>query len=359
MNLFAPRLIGLLCAIAVSATTVSSSVYAGSRLVSVEENDNVEVKETVSYLAYNTVESTGKKNVPLFMDGFEYHIARDNENGRRIFIDNGWSGAKAVNLTGSHAGYLYTVDRIPGYTGKFPGKNSKYVLAVEGRPSLFNTQTDFWLQYGYGKGGDKIPGDVWFQFWMYINYYDDPKDKEDQLSHFGMKGKIIYPTKEGYPTRSGLWMLGCCSFSYEPYGKDLGDATTDIYMHLADYEYMNVQHRSGKRRWKIGQTDLSERIGPNKWILVKLHIDTSTTSGKYEQWLKPLGGEWTKTAEWIDGVTPFFEWKIPASEVGGHRAFRMPTTFNNCRKRNKNCDFWLYIDDFVMSDSEASLPKYE
>ncbi len=294
---------------------------------------------------------------PVLFDDFEYVVRRDDQDGRQKFMsEGGWSGAKAENLTGSHAGYLYTVDRIPGYAGKFPGKKSSRVLAIEGRPSTFNTQTDFYLQYGFN--GQTIPADVWFQFWMYINNYDDPDNKEDQISHFGAKGKIIYPTKEGYPTHSGLWMLGCCRSSYEPFMKDLGDASSSIFIHLADYELIDYRSRSGKRTWKLGQTDLSEQLTENHWMLVKFHIDTSTTSGKFEQWIKPMNGNWTKTAEWIDGVTPNFKWKIPASEVGGHQAFRMPTTFNQCRDKSESCDFWIYMDDFVMADSEAKLPNY-
>jgi len=304
-----------------------------------------------------SVFASEKSATPVLFDDFEYVVQRDDQDGRQIFMSQGgWSGAKAENLTGSHAGYLYTVDRIPGYAGKFPGKKSNHVLAIEGRPSTFNTQTDFYLQYGFGD--QTVPADVWFQFWIYINNYDDPDNKEDQLSHFGSRGKIIYPTKDGYPTHSGLWMLGCCRASYEPFMKDLGDASTSLFIHLADYELINFTSRSGKRKWKLGQTDLSERFTPNHWILVKTHIDTSTTSGKFEQWLKPLNGNWTKIAEWVDGVTPNFKWKIPISEVGGHKAFRMPTTFNQCRDKRKLCDFWIYMDDFVMANSELELPNY-
>ena len=306
-------------------------------------------------LTFSSAWAESKNNEAIFFDNFEYDVQRDNPDGRKLFIAKGWSHAKAVNLTGSHAGYLYTVDRIPGFKGLFPGKESKYVLAVEGKPTTFNAQTDFYLQYGFK--GKSVPADVWFQFWIYINNYDDPNDKEDQISHFGLKRKIIYPTKDRYPTHSGLWLLGCCSSSHAPYKMHLGDAAPQFFMHLGDLENINYWGR-GKKQWKIGQTDLSEQIIPNRWTLVKSHMDTSTTSGKFEQWFKTVNGKWVKVAEWIDGVTPEFEWKIPASDVGGHRAFRIPTTFNQCRKRNESCDFWIYLDDFVMANSELALPKY-
>jgi hypothetical protein len=104
-------------------------------------------------------------------------------------------------------------------------------------------------------------------------------------------------------------------------------------------------------RFKLGQTDISEYIQPNRWTLVKLHFDTSTTSGAYEAWIKPQGGEWIKVAEWIDGVTPDFSWTIPAEIVGGHNVLRIPTTVDTY-------DSWLYLDDFVIAASESDLPVY-
>jgi len=239
----------------------------------------------------------------IFYDDFDYAVSRNSADlptERAKFIANGWSGAKAVNLTGSHAGYLYTVNRIPGYTGDFPGRSSTRVLAFEAKPDTFGSQTDFYLQYGFG--GQTIPADVWFQFWMYINNYDDPTDQEDQMSRFGRKGKILYPTKAGYPSNNGLWMLGCCATNYGPLATDLGDAATGMYMHLADLQYLRFND-GNTSSYKVGQTDLSERFTPNHWMLVKTHIDTSTTSGKFEQWIKPMNGAWTKTADWEDGVS--------------------------------------------------------
>ncbi len=295
----------------------------------------------------------------IFYDDFDYAVSRNSADlatERAKFIANGWSGAKAVNLTGSHAGYLYTVNRIPGYSGGFPGRNSTRVLAFEAKPDTFGSQTDFYLQYGFN--GQTIPADVWFQFWMYINNYDDPTDQEDQMSRFGRKGKILYPTKSGYPSNNGLWMLGCCATNYGPLFDDVGDAATSMYMHLADLQYLQFND-GNTSSYKVGQTDLSERFTPNHWMLVKTHIDTSTTSGKFEQWIKPMNGNWTKTADWEDGVSADFSWQIPASEVGGHVAVRLGTTFNTCREDlTQQCNFWLYFDDFSMANSEDTLPVY-
>jgi hypothetical protein len=303
----------------------------------------------------------------IFFDGFEYEVQRDQRNERPAFISQGkWSGVKSENSRGRGAlGYLYTVDRIPGYQGRFPGRNSNRVLAMEGRQGTFKNQTDFYLQYGGNRDdGRTVPGDVWFQFWLYVNYYDDPQDKEDQLSGFGRGFKFIYPSANGaYPTHP-LWLFTLGTSSHVT----LKDRDKSFYEEVAAHDLLlSLITESGAEikkaqpwdRWKLGQTGLDGRIAANRWTLVKLHFDTSTPSGKYEAWLKPLGGKQVKVAEWIDGVTKDFTWKVPAEKVGGYRCFRMPTTIGSFGERAKdNKDCWMYLDDFTMASREAALPEY-
>jgi len=294
----------------------------------------------------------------VLRDNFEYVVNRDSDN-KASFIAHGWSGAKAENLNHKGKGYIYTTDKIPGYSGKFPGKNSSRVLALEGRPSTFGFQTDFYLQFG-GDYDNQVPANVWFQYWVYINDYDDPSDQNDQMSRFGPHPKFIYPTKRGYPSKNGLWLLYSSNNSKEPYSNDLGANASEFYMYLADQENIRYRRRNGKTNWKIGQTNLDDHFIPNRWTLVKIHIDTSTTKPMFEQWIKPMGEQWLKLTEHIQGQTPNLEWHIPANDVGGHRSFRMPTTLNTCRpKANLGCDSWMYLDDFTISTSEAALPTYK
>jgi len=313
----------------------------------------------------------------IFYDGFEYEVKRDERNAKPAFITEGkWSVVKSQNQRGKGLGYLYTVERIPGYTGVFPGRNSKRVLAIEARSKTFKSQTDFYLQYGNGRGpNDQVPGNVWFQFWMYTNYYDDPEDKEDQLSGYG-GGKFIYPSPDGnYPTYP-LWLF-CLSNSSHVLLKGQEKAyfakarPQDMLMQVTSVGvegkkpnrrgvvYAQIKRTQPYNRWKMGQTSLDEQIVANRWTLVKLHFDTSKTSVGWEAWLRPMGGKWVKVAEWIDGVTPDFSWKIPEKKVGGHRVFRMPTTNGGWGERAKNnMDSWRYMDDFAMATSEETLPKY-
>ena len=72
---------------------------------------------------------------------------------------------------------------------------------------------------------------------------------------------------------------------------------------------------------------------------------SSTTIGRYEAWLRPLGGGFTQVASWLGGVTPDFTWDIPPEQVGGHAT-------------NGSEDAWLYLDDFAIAESEADLPSY-
>ena len=109
---------------------------------------------------------------------------------------------------------------------------------------------------------------------------------------------------------------------------------------------------------KLGQQDRSEWIKPNRWTLVKIHFNTTSTSGNsWEMWLRPQGEpNWTKVAEWIGGTTPNFTWTIPAGSEGGHRILRMPTTVGGVSR--EWYDAWLYMDDFAMANSESDLPVY-
>jgi hypothetical protein len=112
-------------------------------------------------------------------------------------------------------------------------------------------------------------------------------------------------------------------------------------------------------RQKLGQTNTSKYITANRWTLVKIHLDTSTQSGRYEAWMRPIGGSWVKVVEWIDGMTPGFTWKIHPTHVGGHRVLRMPTTIGSATASRGLYDSWIYMDDFAMARSEAGLPQYQ
>ena len=190
---------------------------------------------------------------------------------------------------------------------------------------------------------------------MYINDYDDPSNVEDQMSGFGHYFKFIYPCRTTYPcrTENQTWLFGMGAESYMPHNKLLGNPSQDVTLNVRESDDVQFPNE----RWAgntIGQTDRSERIVRNRWTLVKVHLDTSTSTGRFESWLKPLGGQWPKVADWTDGQNGL-SWTV--ANPGGHRVFRMPTTVGRATNTDLY-DSWMYIDDFTMANSENDLPVY-
>ncbi|MCA9617652.1 MAG: hypothetical protein KC731_01435 [Myxococcales bacterium] len=289
---------------------------------------------------------------PLFFDDFEYEVpaTADPQNLAR-FQSAGWATAKAINVTGSHGGNLYTAESIEGYAGSFPGVASNRVLCINSLAGTLGLQTDFYLQLGDGVTTDALPGDVWIQFWIY------PNRVGAEQTGFHSREKFLYPCDGPYPCSTNKWLWMLSSSSYEPQNLATSDGNAfivsrDNTVGTVDYALAAPENVS-----KIGQTDTSEWIAPNRWTLVKIHYDTSTTIGRYEAWLRPLGGGFTQVASWLGGVTPDFTWDIPPEQVGGHRMLRMPTTMP-ANATNGSEDAWLYLDDFAIAESEADLPSY-
>ena len=304
----------------------------------------------------------GKPEDLILFDKFEYPVDRNDPDSASIFQQKGkWTSVKTRQSGGRGNGYLYTVNQIPGYSGTFPGGNSRRVLAMEALPGSLDGQTDFYLQYGDGESAaydNAIPGNVWFQFWIYINYHGN------QLSQLDGGNKFIYPCNATYPCGTGKWILSFGSDSYLPHYQSLGRSSKKgAYLVNIAQVHSKAAEITNKRfqewdRWKLGQTNTSQYMKTNRWTLVKIHLDTSTTSGAYEVWMKPLGGAWTKTTEWISGVTPGFNWSIHSEHVGGHRVIRMPTTIGSGTPDRPRWDSWIYLDDFTIARSEAGLPVY-
>ncbi len=344
-----------------SPTTSHSYSQPGTYTLSLTVRDSEGLTDTAS-TQIHVFESMDNGDIVIpdgvtFYDSFEYTVNRNNsgynDGGDNPFTNQGgWTGVKSVNITGGYNGYLYTVTEIPGYSGSFPGRNSNSVLAIEARPGSMGGQTDFYLQYGdITASRDTVPANVWFQFWIYSNRYDDPTDQNDQLSEYEGRFKFIYPCNVSYPCQQGQlnWLTMFGYSTSEPFWAN--NDPTQLFMTTNEPFNVSIDYELAEdyNQFKIGQTDVSENIVPNRWTLVKIHYDTSTTRGTFEAWMKPMGEEWVKVAEWIDGVTPNFSW--PVASVGGHRVFRMPTTINYV-------DSWMYMDDFAMATSEADLPVY-
>ena len=290
----------------------------------------------------------------VFMDRFEYAVGRSDPNAANLFVQNGWSHAKTEQSGGGN-GYLHTVTSIPGFSGTFPGTTSSRVLAIEAKPGTLNGQTDFYLQLGLGNVPDYIPGNVWFQFWVY------PQNSGSQTSLHGTRNKFLYVSNDTYPSHSHKWMVSETSYTYNPLNRfPSGDPSATFVWNLSSASGVSNLAYSGPgadpdSADMLGPQDLSTSMAPNRWTLVKMHFDTSTTAGRWRVWLKPQGGNWAQVANWQHGVNGL-TWTIPAAQVGGHRMLRMPTTVGS--PTNQWNDYWIYMDDFVMATLEDDLPVY-
>jgi hypothetical protein len=292
----------------------------------------------------------------VHFDDFEYVADRDDPSAGTAFVNHGWSGVKSQQTSGSGAGWLYTTTNIDQFSGAFPGQNSSRVLAIEARARTFGwNQTDFYLEYGNAGGpANAIPGDVWFQFWLYPNRTAaEPSEM--------IESKFLYMCNDDFPCHSHLWMMvllnggGYPSWSQFPGPADLGLYNTDS----AGVSEMYWSQAESYNQGKLGQNvNNTASIAQNRWTLVKLHMDTTQTSGNgYEAWIRPYGGSWVKVADWRGGITPGgFSWSVPSANVGGHRVMRMPTTVGGAD--GPGFDMWLYMDDFTIATSESDLPVY-
>jgi hypothetical protein len=232
-------------------------------------------------------------------------------------------------------------------------------LAIEALPGTFQKQTDFYLQLGHGTAAaydDYIPGDVWFQFWVY------PQNYGNQMSAYGTRNKFFYVCNTEYPCHSHLWMIGQGAPTYDPSNHlPLGNPSRGEFvwnMHAASGASIINNANNPDSADSIGPNNMSEWMKPNRWTLVKMHFNTTRTTGNsWEVWVRPFGGEWTKVSEWIGGRTPGFTWDIPSASTGGHRVLRMPTTIGS--PTSQWHDYWMYLDDFVIATTEQDLPVYD
>jgi hypothetical protein len=302
----------------------------------------------------------------LLFDDFNYAVSRNPStlpgNASNPFVTTGpWTSAKAINISGSHNGYLYTVTApemaaTTGYSGPLPNPSSR-ALKIE-HPAA-STQSDFYLEYG--RGANSIPANVWFQFWIYPNHYGSERG--------GILGnmKFLYPTNDGYGSHTNKWLLyfnswaAAPQFGGNPYGNPTAGQAflTDLAQMGSTPRWNNDTSNGNKLGPNLLPRDQSH-IPPNQWTQVKIHYDHSVANrGTFEVWLRPLNGQWRKTHEWIGGVTPNFTWG--GFTPGGHEGFRMPTTIPGTADSGgpSNPGVFLYVQDFAMASSESSLPDYD
>lgn len=281
----------------------------------------------------------------VFEHRFEQDISRSDPNAAQLWLTTGWSHVKTSQTPGSGArGFLYTTSTVPGYTGPLPGGGQR-VAVIEAQGA--GGQTDFYFGLGSeAHPANTIPGDVWFQWWEYVA----------PGSRFGTRDKWLYPCNTGYGCHSHLWMFMKSCLTYLSSGHaPLGCPSAGTFGVVRQSDGVSfIENTTGDpdARGNFGPQNTSVYMEPGRWNLIKIHFDTTNgASGKFEMWIKPMGGQFTKVADWVGGVTPGFTWTIPAASVGGHRVLRFPSTVDN--------DFIVYMDDFMIARTEAALRQYQ
>ncbi|MCP9452259.1 MAG: hypothetical protein NNA23_06200 [Nitrospira sp.] len=277
--------------------------------------------------------------VVIFSDNFEYDVGRNITNADTLFQSHGWTAVKANNSSLRRgSGYIYTL---------FDASRNSRVLVLESLPTTAPPpepgfpyqQTDYWIAFG-GEGSPltTLPANVWFQFWLYTT----------PASQFHT-AKFIYPCRGTYPcggdsyTWLWTWQNGC-----GPEG-NYREALTGEWFWLTRANYANNQAVPEWDRDKLYQNRGCLPFRRGQWYQIRVHVDFSSAQGVYELWARTSPtGSWTKHAEWIGGVTPQFQWPIPADQRTGNRGFRMPTTVNAV-------DSTIYLDDFIIATSVADL----
>lgn len=275
----------------------------------------------------------------VFQDSFDYVADRNVSNVETVFLGQGWTAVKANNATvNGGAGYLYTI-QPPDWPSR--------VLVMESLPTTSSCspwcQTDYYLQYGgENQPLGTIPANVWFQFWTYAT-------PESRFAH----QKFLYPCHTSYPcpATSYLWLLSFDSIDLLGTGDDYVQAPPGGRFFRMSCSACN--YSGGGAPWnanKLYQNLSHTPMLVNTWYQVRVHIDISGPQGVYELWMRERGtSTWTKLAEWIGGVTPNFDWPIPAELRAGNKTLRMPTTVDLYNSTT-------YMDDFIMATSQEDLP---
>lgn len=291
----------------------------------------------------------------LLFDDFEYEVSQIAPGANSFVTVGPWDGVKANNDSEPNvnaAMILSTETSIPGFSGQFP--SGSRVMRINVRSETQWRQTDAYLfTYNW-------PGDVWVQHWIYINDYGT------EQSELADRNKWLYPYDASADHRYIMYAgpLYCSVAATGDPVMGFGSRTENgFYTYTSDQVPWDTNLDAGVQTLDQNEDDTT-CVQQNGWYLVKMHYNTSATSGNsLEVWIAPQGGEFTKVSEWIGGTTTDFTWNLHADFVGDHDGFKFLTTFpgnNICSGvGDSDCrDAWIYIDDFVIAESESDLPIY-
>lgn len=296
-------------------------------------------------------------------DDFEYTVDRTDANAVETFVANGWTGAKTEGDSEPGAnGWLYTTpySSISGGCGTSPNGSSR-ALVIEAKPNTEGGQTDFYLQLGNGSSGafdDYLPANLWIQFWTCT------QDAGGNTSGRLNRNKFLYVCNGTYGCSTHLWMVVemACN-SVPPYSQaacSSNSPTAEFFWMIGSAAGVSTMtwaaagvDPGADDQW--GQNIDATPMPANAWRLVKMNIDTSGATGRARMWAAAPGGSFTLIMDHQHGVDDItFTYPSPS----GHRELRMPTTVGHASDSAQRQDYWMYMDDFAIAESEGDLQTY-
>ena len=319
-----------------------------------------------SLILRSTLSGNGGTPDVLF-DTFNYTVARTQSGaGTAVTLfQNGpdvgsWASVKSENggSPQSGSGWIYIVDSPTGFSGSLPNPSGR-CLVLEAQPADIGGgfyQTDFYLQAGNTAdpleyGG--LPADMWMQFWVYSPASTDHSNRDKfiygnaSISAGSEGGLMLFQGQEAFQTlHNAGWTTTSDNFFIGARPGYLSGPDTGANM--TTYSAGDVD--------KLGANLANKPIRGGYWTLVKIHQNVSGSQGSLEIWLREQGeSSFTKTLEWIGGVTSNFQWNTSANDRLGPSHFRMPTTVN---APGTGYTKFTYMQDFCIATSESLLPVY-
>lgn len=306
-------------------------------------------------------------NNELFYDDFAYNVSRTDSNksspATNPFETTGnWVAFKDEVTAVGAAAYLYTETDKSIVGNIVPNRAGTHFFIFEsiGATKDPDQQTDAFLELGDNNIGD-IPADVWFEYWVYAI------DTGSYPGFDGNRFKFIYPNKEiNYPasaTGGVEWLVsmgnensanGICGVTdigatggYYLFSVDSGsDATFDALD--GSVNCASANHHMGHTEDDGGGEPI-KYIQPNQWTQVRIHIDTSGTTGIFQAWMRGLDEAYVLTHDWRDAVSPHASFGWNPIDANGHRRFRLFTTVPGNVQPSAYQDCFIMLGDFCMA----------
>jgi hypothetical protein len=285
----------------------------------------------------------------IFSDTFEVYSVGD-VTCATLQSTTGYSNCREDPDRTINPSDISIVSSVPGSNASLPSGSHAMRVYTNG----MTEQSDAGLQL---PGAAAMPADSWWQVAMYVNNFGD------EVTIAGSRPmKLFYPCNADYPCNTNYFLIyTSVETSYNPFNSSALSVPSNGDM------WIESRNMEGTVNWagadpgdenKLGQTNLSERIRPNRWNIIRCHANfTNTSSGQLDCWIGPKGSALTHVLSWHGGTSVegySFTWTVP--QARGHQSLFWPSTVpaNNAN----GTVLYMYFDDFYLATSENDLPVY-